>query len=95
MVWLVVSCPEASLATVRIASSCSAQSDHSFRYAIFTGHPVVLMCASVGDSDSESATFSQVDILKVSVHCSVDFARNYYPVECREFGAMDFEFVHV
>ena len=52
------------------------------------------MCAGVGDLDGESVTSSQIDILKVSVHCSVNFAGDYYPIECWKFRALDIEFVH-
>ena len=52
------------------------------------------MCAVVGDFDGESSIFSQIDLLKVPMHCGVNFAGDYYSIVSGKFRALDIEFVH-
>ena len=52
------------------------------------------MCAGVGDLDGESMPPSHVDILEVPMHCGMNFAGDYYSIECWKFRALNIEFVH-
>ena len=52
------------------------------------------MCAGVGDLDGESSIFSQIDLLEVPMHCGMNFAGDYYSIECGKFRALNIEFVH-